>query len=150
MTNYRSELQKLIASFDEHLGVHNDSLLRAVEEARASLEEPVAAPAGPTDDELLALVPQGSESDFYLPKGLPSNWDHGDFIAPPEAVVAFARAVLARYGHQSAPPVEGEGLPSDQEIADVFSQGCRDLSCSHEPPFLGGKNRFKTPEELAQ
>lgn len=52
MTNYRFELQKLIASFDEHLGVHNNSLLRAVEEARASLDEPV----NPTESEVADLV----------------------------------------------------------------------------------------------
>ena len=43
--------------------------------------------------------------------------------------IATARAALAE-------PV-GEG-PSDQEIADVFSQGCRDPSRPYEPPFLGG------------
>ena len=71
--------------------------------------EPASVVGEPSDEELLAFVPQGSsESDFYLPKGLPSNWVDGDFIAPPEAVVAFARAVLARWGHQSALPDEGE------------------------------------------
>jgi hypothetical protein len=64
--------------------------------------EPASVVGEPSDAELLAFVPQGSsESDFHLPEGLPSNWVDGDFIAPPEAIVAFARAVLARYGHQA-------------------------------------------------
>ena len=57
----------------------------------------------------------------------PGLWAHSR--ASWDDAIAAARAAL-----DAAP----EGEPSDQEIADVFSQGCRDLSRLHEPPFLGG------------
>ena len=82
--------------------------------------EPASVVGEPSDEELLALLPQsGSESDFYLPKGLPSDWVDGDFIAPPEAVVAFARAILARFGHQPAPPAAGDVGVLLRELRDA-------------------------------
>ena len=87
-----------------------DVLLRA----RAALADGPAVPQGrepaavtgrPSDEELLDLLPQGIESGFWLPKGLPSDWVDGEFIAPPKAIIAFARAVLARWGNPApAPP----------------------------------------------
>ena len=59
---------------------------------------------------------------------LVSAYDNNEGL-PIAEWIAAARAALAE-------PV-GEG-PSDQEIADVFSQGCRDPSRPYEPPFLGG------------
>lgn len=68
-----------------------------------------------TDEELMSLVPladpqsiESTDLKFYLPKSLPSDWDRDDFIAPPKAIIAFARAVLARYGHQQTRPAAGE------------------------------------------
>ena len=87
-----------------------------------------AAPEGrePTRDELWELWLRLNNELPDRPAAVAEFWEHAQIDA------------RSRYSHQPAPPAEGEGLPSDQEIADVFSQGCRDFSCSYKPLFLGG------------
>jgi hypothetical protein len=62
-------------------------------------------PVGPTDEELMELLPLDGVSGFYLPDGLPSDWVHDDFIAPPGAILDFARAVLQRWGRPAITPI---------------------------------------------
>lgn len=81
-----AELTDALASTGEAASGTYDAL---VQRARAALAEPVGE--GPTDEELDALVKDHC-------------WDPTEWID----YRAFARAVLARYGHQPAPPVEGE------------------------------------------
>ena len=94
-----------------------------LERTRAALADKPAVPEGrepasvtgrPSDEEFLDLLPQGIESGFWLPKGLPSDWVDGDFIAPPKAIIDFARDVLELWGNPAPPP------PADGEVAEVM------------------------------
>jgi len=83
----------------------------AIARARAELAKP--EPQGPTDEELQQIWRFGyAKTDWHRFRDI-------------------ARSVLARYGR---PAIE----PTDEELADAFSQGCRDISSSGESPFLGG------------
>ena len=75
--------------------------------ARAALAAE-AVGEGPTDEELLKLAraelnnsPNWEEPEYDASNPFP-------YEAPGVAWLNFARAVLARFGHQPAPPVEGE------------------------------------------
>jgi hypothetical protein len=91
MTDFRAlcaELLDWAERTSSHYYKQSDVILRA----RAALAVP--APASPTDEELLELLSRVS--------GLPDNdtyiVDGGRIMSEPNELLAFARAVLARYG----------------------------------------------------
>ena len=96
MTDYRTELQKLVAAYDEHGGKwpdhHEQTLFAAVEHARTALAHP--EPAGEvTDEELWNMYDQMS--------GEPGDWAW---------VRNYARAIIALDRSRRTPvqPAEGE------------------------------------------
>ena len=90
--------------------------------------EPAAVTGRPSDEELLDLLPQGNESGFWLPKGLPSDWVDGEFIAPPKAIIAFARDVLELWGNPTPQPsADGEAVEVVERLRTVVAayKSCR-------------------------
>jgi hypothetical protein len=92
-TDFRAELQRLVEAYDEHGGKwpdhHEQALFQAVEDARAALSQP--EPVAPTDEELLEVAsnPLGYVHIRVDSKELEANG---------EELIAFARAVLTRWG----------------------------------------------------
>jgi hypothetical protein len=105
--------------------------------------EPASVTGRPSDEELLDLLPQGNESGFWLPKGLPSDWVDGEFIAPPKAIIAFARDVLELWGNPTPPP------PADGEVAELVAW-LRETGDTIQPSHLAEHQRYKRAAELLQ
>ena len=105
----------------------------AGEPAEPEGREPASVTGQPSDEELLDLLPQGNESGFWLPKCLPSDWVDGDFIAPPKAIIAFARDVLELWGNPTPqPPAEGEVGDKARYLVKELRDHADDLSPSLE------------------
>ena len=97
MTDFRALCAKLTdrlqhaitsANADSYYGENRD----AVDRARAALAQP--KPVAPTDEELLKLLSRASglpDCDTYIVDG-------GRIMSEPNELLAFARAVLARWG----------------------------------------------------
>ena len=139
-------------------------IVGAMNRARAALDEadepavpqgrePAAVTGRPSDEELLDLLPQGNESGFWLPKGLPSDWVDGEFIAPPKAIIAFARAVLARWGnHVPAPPADGEVAELVRMLTGIahWRRRGRPGECDPSPFDIRQADRLDRAAELLQ
>ena len=100
----------------------------ADEPAVPQSKEPASVTRQPSDEELLDLLPQGNESGFWLPKGLPSDWVDGEFIAPPKAIIAFARDVLELWGNPTPQPsADGEVVEVVERLRTVVAayKSCR-------------------------
>ena len=86
-TDWRAELQRLVQAYDDHGGKWPDedveALYNAFTRARAALAQAEPEVAGPSDEELEALAQELDD-------------------VPVQAVFAFARAVLARWGHHTS------------------------------------------------
>ncbi len=74
--------------------------------ARAALVEPVAAPAWPTSQQLKTFACVWWKNFSFTKDKATCTWVINEIN--PEHFVDFSRDLLARYGHQPAPPVEGE------------------------------------------
>ena len=101
--DFRALCAELTVKLEYWMSAINRHPLHSVElvdRARAALATPPPEP--PTDEEILSFVLTVStgnkNTDFYLPQGLPSDWDDEDFIAPPEAIVTLIRDALERWG----------------------------------------------------
>lgn len=110
--------------------------------------EPAAVTGRPSDEELLDLLPQGNESGFWLPKGLPSDWVDGEFIAPPKAIIAFARDVLARWGTSNL--TQTRLLPADKEVAELVEWLREQLHVCLQAPWTPGIKHFGRAAELLE
>jgi hypothetical protein len=87
-----------------------------VNEARAYLAAP-DEPAVPSDAELLELMPEAMRDEFSYAATVCSDATGGQVksgifrVCLNHSALEYARAVLARWGHQPAPPAEGEVEP---------------------------------------
>ena len=100
----------------------------------AALAEPVAEPPAvterPSDDELLALMPQQFRNDLATVSRLAA---HGAGPVMPgmfrvtlnTGALDFARAVLARWGQPPAPPAEGEAAELVKYLRGIKSLHCQ-------------------------
>jgi hypothetical protein len=104
--------------------------------ARAALAEQLV---GPTDEELLKLTENVSTEHLYAHRGLPSDWDPGDYCSSPRGLIEFARAVLARWGTPAIEPV----APTDEELWEAWG-------CFEHEPFSKGDTIMQLREFLAR
>ena len=95
MTNpYRAICAELVEKLHEHTCLYEGHESELVTRARALLAQP--EPEGPTDAELWALGSDDFRANYY-----------------PTDAIAYARAVLARWGNPTPQPVaEGPTIPS--------------------------------------
>ena len=145
LNNELPDRQAAVAEFWEHAQI--DARARAAKAdgpAVPESREPAAVTRQPSDEELLDLLPQGNESGFWLPKGLPSDWVDGEFIAPPEAIIAFARDVLELWGNPTPQP------PADGEVAELVAWLREQLHVCLQAPWTPGIKHFGRAAELLQ
>ena len=102
--------------------------------ARSELAKP--EPEAPTDDKLLELLPQDGESGFYLPGGLPSDWADGDFIAPPGAILAFAHAILARWGNPATTLSQPKPIKVTDDQLNELDDDYYWFDSNHSKPWI--------------
>ena len=102
MTDYRTELQRLVKAYDEHGGRwpqhHEDALHEAVEAARTALAQP--EPEGPTDQDLDDLANEMLD------------WNREGWRAYARAAIAADRA---RYARPTIEPVPVAERPWERE-----------------------------------
>ena len=116
------------------LTVHVEALDELANRARALLAQPVAE--GPTDEALLDLADDSDLDRFEGERSYPDGtvikegcweaWDH--------QLLAFARAVLARWGHPTfQPPADGEvGELVELQWPASVAQGCHEAAVEAE------------------
>ena len=150
MTNpYRAMCEELVTAVDLLCGsgdspgqpgsrliltVHVEALDELANRARALLAQPVAE--GPTDEALLDLADDSDLDRFEGERSYPDGtvikegcweaWDH--------QLLAFARAVLARWGHPTfQPPADGEvGELVELQWPASVAQGCHEAAAEAE------------------
>jgi hypothetical protein len=115
MTDFRALCARMADELDHYRQLLMDDC-RATHalaaEARAALEAQ-PEPQGPTDEELLMLMPETMRDEFsYAAKtcsdAMGGRVKPGIFrVALNTAALEYARAVLARYGRSSIEPVPG-------------------------------------------
>lgn len=105
----------------------------AIATARAVLaEREVVSVVDELSDEKLLELAQFHYVGYILRNGtMISPYQEGTDIR--SEVLSFARAVLARWGHQPTPPAEGEvgEGPSDEELLATLSQAVADFPPRH-------------------
>lgn len=166
MTDFRALCAELVEAWDDLpwewesdfkgtvAGIHSDLYDDiAVARARAALAEP----EGPTDEELLRIA--ATAIDPYESSGI----SLGEYEPETECVVevygseliAFARAVLARWGHQPTPPAPvpvSERLPGPEDCTTNPRNG-QGQWCwgwvQHDPIPYSGRWRMMRREWLA-
>ena len=102
MTDFRALCAELHAAFNTYAvdEAHHDLLVRA----RAALAEPEAE--GPTDEELLELMPETMRDEFSYAAKVCSDATGGQVkpgifrVALNTVTLEYAHAVLARWGNQ--------------------------------------------------
>jgi hypothetical protein len=113
-TDYRAlcaELIEAVLSDDSHI-----DCVEIAHRARALLDQPVAE--GPTDDKLMDIA-RATDLVYYMGEdcGFASPYMEGTDITA--EVLAYARAVLARWGHPTPQPVAvSERLPRPEDCLD--------------------------------
>ena len=99
-TDWRALCDELLQAWEIELGELSESN-RLCRRARAALAAEANGPAVPDGREPASVVGEPSDEELDV---LADEWLDWNL----EGHRAFARAVLARYGHQPAPPAEGE------------------------------------------
>ena len=98
--DFRALCAELIDAMADHTATALQREVEVTARARAALATPPPKP--PTDEEILSFVLTVStgdkNTDFWLPEGLPSDWDDEDFVAPPKAIVTLVRNAFDRWG----------------------------------------------------
>ena len=123
MTDYRAELQRLVKAYDDHGGRWPDddvqALYQAVQKARAALAAPEQ---GPTDEEIMELMPQQLWKDLATVSRLAAHGAGPDVgpglfrVTLNAGIVEHCRAVLARWGRPAVEPVTvAERLPGAED-----------------------------------
>lgn len=133
-TNFRVLCAQLLAAVEHQHGDPSIDRLALSRRARAALAE--GDGVGPTDDELLELMPETMRDEFSYAAQVCSNAT-GDKVKPGvfrvclnTAALEHARAVLARYGTHPRPIPVSERLPTE---ADCDAEGrCWWLTCGSE------------------
>lgn len=108
----------LIDTFSEEWGIKTPmpNRIGLLVDADAYLNTTSKSAVGPSNEELLAVAGTIPNEQVYCPDGLPSDWVPGEYIVTPEGLTLFARAVLARWGHQPPPPIPlSERLPTEAD-----------------------------------
>ena len=115
MTDYRAELQRLVKAYDDHGGRWPDddvqALYQAVQKARAALAAPEQ---GPTDEEIMELMPQQLWKDLATVSRLAAHGAGPDVgpglfrVTLNAGIVEHCRAVLTRWGRPAVEPVSQE------------------------------------------
>jgi hypothetical protein len=109
-TDFRALCAELVAAWEK-----GDDIVGAMDRARAALAE--GAGVGPTDEELLELMPETMRDEFSYAAQVCSSAT-GDKVKPGifrvclnTAALEHARAVLARYGTHPRPISLPEASP---------------------------------------
>lgn len=121
-TDWRKLCEELFTDYKQHL--YRSVLADRVEVALAEpvadgpavpeSREPASVTGEPTDEELLELMPETMRDEFSYAAKACSNATGGQVkpgifrVCLNRTALEYARAVLARFGHQPAPPAEGE------------------------------------------
>ena len=94
---YRALCAELVDSLHKHTSMWEGHEIDLVARARALLDQPVAE--GPTDDKLMDIA-RATDLVYYMGEdcGFASPYMEGTDITA--EVLAYARAVLAKWGHQ--------------------------------------------------
>ena len=114
---FRAVCAELLAAWQK-----GDDIFGPMNRARALLAQ--FDPEGPTDEELLGLMPQQLRDDLETVSWLDVRCAAGIAASISLSALDFARAVLARHGHPTPQPVAvGERLPepSVKVIAHYFN-----------------------------
>jgi hypothetical protein len=128
---FRALCAELLADLEYVCSEYNVPLQCAMMKARAALAQP--EPQGPRV-EVMAQIVYENAMLATAPEHAKPHWPSWNDLPNSDArlhSLNTAEIILARWGR---PAIE----PTDEELADAFSQGCRDISSSGEPPFLGG------------
>ena len=136
MTAYRAMCSELLA-WAEHTSSHYYKQPDVLDRARALLAQPVAE--GPTDEEIMELMPQQMRDDLAAAARALT----GDIPWPdnPKAAVAMriilnrhavdhARAVLARWGNSQGILDSSPQPPADGEVAELVEWLRESLDCA--------------------
>jgi len=134
MTDFRALCARMADELDHYRQLLMDDRREThalAAEARAALAQP--EPQGltdeePTDQEIEEWADAAAEVPLEEMDPEVHGWRR---CFKSDEFSETIRAALRRWGR---PAIE----PTDEELADAFSQGCRDISSSGEPPFLGG------------
>lgn len=127
--DYRALCEELIDALESNHQTWRIPVSALIARARAALAEPVAE--GPTDEEIMNLMPQQMHKDLAAAVRAMAE-EEGIDSTPAKGVmrimlnrhcVDLARAVLARYGHQPAPPAEGD-CPACEGVPKPGNQPC--------------------------
>ena len=115
MTDFRALCAELADELDAETGYTRNDGTRithlTVAEARAALAQP--EPQGPTDEELLELMPETMRDDFSYAAKVCSDATGGKVkpgifrVSLNTAALEYARAVLNRYAHASQEDFNG-------------------------------------------
>ena len=111
--DYRAMCAELVDALDSGISAGRIRMSPLVDRARALLAESVAE--GPTDDELMDTA-RAADLAYYMGKdcGFASPYQEGTDITA--EVLAFARAVLSRWGRPTPQPVAvSERLPRPED-----------------------------------
>ena len=112
MTDYRTELQRLVQAYDEHGGKWHDedvqALHRAVEAARTALAQPELG--GSTDEDIQRIALSLPATCDWLPEH--TRWTKSWNVSL-TGLLIFARAILARYARTALAQPEPEGVTDE-------------------------------------
>ena len=102
MTDFRALCAELVDKLHEHTSMWKGHEIDLVTRARAALAQP--EPVAPTDEELLAVA--ASTIEPYEGSGIAVGEYEPEYECAVEAygseLIAFARAVLERYGNHTS------------------------------------------------
>ena len=118
-TDYRAMCAELVDSLHKHTSMWEGHEIDLVARARALLAQPVAE--GPTDEELLRVA--ATAIDPYESSGIALGEYEPETECAVEVygseLIAYARAVLARWGYPTPQPVAvSECLPGPDDCLD--------------------------------
>ena len=124
-----AELSEYLALLDEP---PHELVCRAQEALAAEANGPASVVGEPSDEEIMELMLQQMHDDLAAAvramaeqEGIDSTRAKGVMrIMLNRHVVDLARAVLARYGHRPAPPVEGADCPACEGVPKPGNQPC--------------------------
>lgn len=130
-TDYRALCVELLEALENAIRViHHEDGTRHISTADAVIAKADAAlaqpePVGPTDDELLELMPETMRDEFSYAAKVCSDATGGQVkpgifrVCLNHTALEYARAILARWGRPAIIPIPvSERLPYDAECSD--------------------------------